>query len=205
MPSEKTTKKIQVEVVLTTINKLVPNENNPRTIRDKSFEKLKSSIKQSYGFLFVKPIIVDENYMILAGNQRYKACKELNIEEVPVSIFTQEIAKLSSDKPYEEQCKELIVKDNVSAGDWDMDMLGEQYEFLQLDDWGVDKLPKFDELPSLEEEKLDNYAIKYEIVFNNEGEQDRWYRFMKKLKDNYPDFDTFSERLIQFLEDSDYA
>ena len=92
------------------INELKPNESNPRIIKEPKFKKLVKSIKEFPEMLELRPIILDEDYVILGGNMRYKACVAAGLKEVPVKI-----AKGLT----EEQKEEFIVKDNVVDRDWE--------------------------------------------------------------------------------------
>jgi hypothetical protein len=110
-------------------NKLIPNGNNPRIIKKTKFKKLVESIKQFPEMLELRPIIIDENNIILGGNMRYKACVDAGLKEVPVKI-----AKGLT----EEQKKEFIVKDNVGFGEWNWDALGNEWDNVKLGEWGMD-------------------------------------------------------------------
>tara|TARA_R110002153_G_scaffold84856_2_gene212030 strand:+ start:228 stop:569 length:342 start_codon:yes stop_codon:yes gene_type:complete len=96
------------------INKLKPNQNNPRVIKDDKFKKLVKSIKEFPEMLELRPIVVDKDMTILGGNMRHKACIEAGLKEVYVKI-----AKGLT----EEQKQEFIVKDNVGFGEWEWDIL----------------------------------------------------------------------------------
>tara|TARA_R100000781_G_scaffold73981_2_gene46129 strand:- start:988 stop:1548 length:561 start_codon:yes stop_codon:yes gene_type:complete len=111
------------------INQLKSNESNPRIIKEAKFKKLVQSIKDFPEMLELRPVIVDENNTILGGNMRYKACVEAGLKEVPVKI-----AKGLTD----EQKQEFIVKDNVGYGEWDWDMLGNEWNNVKLAEWGMD-------------------------------------------------------------------
>ena len=111
------------------INELKPNESNPRIIKEAKFKKLVKSIKDFPEMLELRPIILDENNVILGGNMRYKACVAAGLKEVPVKI-----AKGLT----EEQKEEFIVKDNVGFGEWDWDILGNQWDNAKLGEWGMD-------------------------------------------------------------------
>jgi len=111
------------------INELKPNESNPRIIKEAKFQKLVKSIKDFPEMLELRPIILDENNVILGGNMRYKACVAAGLKEVPVKI-----AKGLT----EEQKEEFIVKDNVGFGEWDWDILGNQWDNAKLGEWGMD-------------------------------------------------------------------
>ena len=111
------------------INELKPNESNPRIIKEAKFKKLVKSIQDFPEMLELRPIILDENNVILGGNMRYKACVAAGLKEVPVKI-----AKGLT----EEQKEEFIVKDNVGFGEWDWDILGNEWDNAKLGEWGMD-------------------------------------------------------------------
>ena len=111
------------------INELKPNESNPRIIKEAKFKKLVKSIQDFPEMLELRPIILDENNIILGGNMRYKACVAAGLKEVPVKI-----AKGLT----EEQKEEFIVKDNVGFGEWDWDILGNEWNNEKLGEWGMD-------------------------------------------------------------------
>tara|TARA_R100001082_G_scaffold28715_2_gene14421 strand:+ start:302 stop:868 length:567 start_codon:yes stop_codon:yes gene_type:complete len=111
------------------INQLQPNESNPRLIKGEKFKKLVQSIKDFPEMLELRPIVIDEDNVILGGNMRYRACVEAGLKEVPVKI-----AKGLT----EEQKQEFIVKDNVGFGEWDWAMLGNEWDNVKIKEWGLD-------------------------------------------------------------------
>jgi hypothetical protein len=125
------------------INKLKPNKANPRIIKDKKFKKLIKSIKEFPEMLDLRPIVVDEDMTILGGNMRYKACIDAGLKEVPVTI-----AKGLTDA----QKQEFIVKDNVGFGEWEWDMLANEWDSVQLAEWGLDVWENQDDVIEEEEE-----------------------------------------------------
>lgn len=106
-----------------------PNPNNPRYIRDEKFEKLKKSIQDFPEMLKLRPVVVDDDMMVLGGNMRLKALTELGIDEVEV-IKAKDLT--------EKQKAEFIIKDNVGFGEWDWDMLANEWDNTQLGEWGLD-------------------------------------------------------------------
>ena len=110
------------------INSLTTNPINPRIIKDAKFKKLVRSIKSFPEMLKKRPIVVDESMTILGGNMRLRACKDAGFKKVWIDI---------AEGWTEEQKKEFIVKDNVGFGDWDWDILANDWEIDQLEDWGV--------------------------------------------------------------------
>jgi hypothetical protein len=117
------------------INKIKANRGNPRLIKDDKFRKLVKSIESFPEMLKLRPIVVDEDMLILGGNMRYRACKQAGLKEVWI-----EIAEGLS----EEKKKEFIIKDNVGFGEWEWEMIANEWETTQLKEWGVD-LPVLDE------------------------------------------------------------
>ena len=133
-----------METKLIKIDKIFVNENNPRFIRDAKFEKLVKSVKGFSAMLKMRPIIVDENMVIIGGNMRLKACEELGWKEVPHQKFTRKDADEMNNeleeaerKTYEEFCDEFTIKDNVQYGEWEMETLANNYESTKLEEWNV--------------------------------------------------------------------
>jgi ParB-like chromosome segregation protein Spo0J len=147
------------------INKIFPNEVNPRFIKDKKFKQLMKSIKEFPQMLTIRPIVVDEDFVILGGNMRYLACKELGLKQVPILV--------ASDLT-EDQKKEFIIKDNAGFGDWDWDLLANMYDDLPLDEWGLD-IPKFESVNDQMEEAAPKESLKLEINCKSEEELDDIY------------------------------
>jgi site-specific DNA-methyltransferase (adenine-specific) len=116
------------------INEIKPNQNNPRIIKDDKFKKLVKSIQDFPQMLELRPIVIDENNIVLGGNMRLKACIEAGLTDVPV----KQAKELT-----EEQKKEFIVKDNVGYGEWDWDDLANNWDEQLLTEWGLD-IPNFD-------------------------------------------------------------
>jgi hypothetical protein len=111
------------------ITEVKANPNNPRQIKDDKFAKLVQSIKDFPEMLEIRPIVVNKDMVVLGGNMRFKACKEAGLKEVPIIV---------AENLTDEQQKEFIIKDNVSGGEWDWDMLANDWDVQQLEDWGVD-------------------------------------------------------------------
>lgn len=109
------------------------NPNNPRIIKDDKFKKLVQSIKDFPEMLNIRPIVVNQDMIILGGNMRYKACKEAGLKEIPVII-----TDLSEDKQ-----REFLIKDNTSGGEWDWEVLANEWNSEELEAWGLD-LPAFE-------------------------------------------------------------
>jgi ParB-like chromosome segregation protein Spo0J len=116
------------------ISEIKLNPNNPRLIKDDKFKKLVQSIKDFPEMLDIRPIVVNSDMVILGGNMRFKACKEAGLKEIPVIV---------ADNLTEEQQREFLIKDNTSGGEWDFEMLANEWDNEQLEEWGLD-LPGFD-------------------------------------------------------------
>ena len=138
------------------ISEIRENENNPRFIKDEKFKKLVKSIKEFPEMLELRPIIVNQEWIILGGNMRYKACLELKHEEVYI-IRAEDLT--------EEQQKEFIIKDNLGYGEWDMEILANEWDTDLLDDWGMD-VPHTEKLEAVQDdyEVPDTEEIKTDIV-----------------------------------------
>ena len=111
------------------LSQIKRNPNNPRILKDDKFKKLVKSIKDFPQMLDIRPIVVNDDMIVLGGNMRLKACKEAGLKEVPV-IKVKDLT--------EEQQREFIVKDNVGFGEWDWELLANEWDYEQLEDWGLD-------------------------------------------------------------------
>jgi ParB-like chromosome segregation protein Spo0J len=123
------------------INEVKSNPNNPRIIKDDKFKKLVASIKELPQMLELRPIVVNEDMVVLGGNMRLKACKEAGLKEIPI---------IKASELNEEQQRAFIIKDNVGFGEWDWDALANEWDAEQLQEWGLD-VWKVEEEPSLDE------------------------------------------------------
>ena len=132
------------------LNAIKPNKDNPRLIKDDKFKKLVKSIKEFPEMLKLRPIVVDEDMMVLGGNMRLKASKEAGLKEVWIDI---------AEGLTEEQKKEFIVKDNVGFGEWEWDMLANEWDSVQLAEWGLDVWQNEDDI-MVNEEDLYTKTIK---------------------------------------------
>ena len=115
-----------------------PNTNNQRVLRDDKFQKLKQSITEFPKMLALRPMVIDENNVVLGGNMRLRALQELGFTDVEEAWV-----KRSSDLTEEEK-KRFIIADNVAFGEWDWDTLANDWEVVDLEAWGLD-IPQFDE------------------------------------------------------------
>jgi ParB-like chromosome segregation protein Spo0J len=145
------------------ISSLKLNQSNPRFIKDDKFKKLVQSIKDFPTMLRLRPIIIDETFTILGGNMRYRASIEAGLKKV----FTIQINDLS-----EQEKKEFIIKDNLGFGEWDFDLLSNEWNMEDLLKWGLD-IPDFD----VDEEKQQSFNLT--IKCTNRVEQKELYDRLK--------------------------
>jgi ParB-like chromosome segregation protein Spo0J len=121
------------------------NPSNPRVIKDNKFKKLVKSIKDFPKMLEIRPIVVNDDMIVLGGNMRLKACTEAGIKEIPII----KVSDLSL-----EQQREFIIKDNVGYGEWDWTMLNQEWDEVELDEWGVDVIKHdWNDLDYIEEQQ----------------------------------------------------
>lgn len=168
------------------ISLIKPNPNNPRIIKKDKFDKLVKSIKQFPEMLEARPLILNKDNIVLGGNMRLKALQKAGITDVPVIHVDWNADKES----------EFIIKDNLSYGEWDYDIIANEWDVIKLDDWGFD-LPKYadghdangmDEMLLDIQENFDPLGAasnlhKIVFIFNNENDAELWFR--DKLKNQY--------------------
>jgi len=110
------------------------NDDNPRTIKEVKFKQLVKSLQEFPEMLEIRPIVVDEEMIVLGGNMRLRACISAGLSEVDII----QVKGLT-----DEQKREFIVKDNVGYGEWDWDILANEWDVEKLADWGLD-IPAFE-------------------------------------------------------------
>lgn len=132
------------------VDKVKSNPKNPRLIKDDKFKKLVKSIKEFPEMETVRPIVVNKDMVILGGNMRYKAMIECGYKEVNVEVVDWS----------EQKQNEFIIKDNVGFGEWEWEMVANEWDEIELKDWGLD-LPvfkndiDFDNITSNEDRNID--------------------------------------------------
>ena len=105
------------------------NPNNPRSINKDKFNKLVKSIEEFPRMLELRPIVLNKDNIVLGGNMRLKACKQIGLSEVPV-VYADDLT--------EEEQRQFIIKDNVGFGDWDWELLANEWDIGDLADWGLE-------------------------------------------------------------------
>ena len=133
------------------INKVLSNSNNPRLIKDHKFKQLVKSIKEFPEMLEKRPIVVDEAMIVLGGNMRLKACKEAGLKDIWIDVV---------DDWSDHQKEQFIIKDNVGFGEWDWEILANEWNPEELKEWGLEGFPFEDEVLEAEE---DNYEAPSDI------------------------------------------
>ena len=128
------------------IRSIHENKGNPRYIRDNNFKKLVKSIKEFPEMLEKRPIIVDEKMVVLGGNMRLKAAKAAGLFEIYI---------IEAKDWTEKQKQQFIIKDNVGFGDWDWDILANEWDVKELNDWGL-HLPEFSSIDTEIDEQENN-------------------------------------------------
>lgn len=158
------------------VDKVKSNPKNPRLIKDDKFKKLVKSIKDFPEMETVRPIVVNKDMVILGGNMRYKAMIECGYKEVNVEVVDWS----------EQKQNEFIIKDNVGFGEWEWEMVANEWNIEEIEEWGLD-LPLFDK--HLEEAELKDLSdklkseFKIEIICKDEEEQEKTYN--KLIEENY--------------------
>lgn len=162
------------------LSEIKNNPNNPRILKDDKFKKLVKSIQEFPKMLEIRPIVVNSDMIVLGGNMRLKACKEAGLKEVPIVL---------ADDLTEDEQKQFIIKDNVGFGEWDWEMLANEWEADLLEEWGLD-LP-FDENYSLQEEENNPYTSKVEAPkYEPSAEKPQFVELYDKTK-----FETLVEQI----------
>lgn len=114
------------------ITEFKPNGKNPRKIDHKNAERLAKSIEEFPQMMELRPIIIDDEGVILGGNMRYFALKKLGYKEIP-DAWVKRASELTAT-----QKREFVIKDNAGFGEWDWDLLANEWDDLPLADWGLE-------------------------------------------------------------------
>jgi len=126
--SKKTNEEYITEIV--PISKIKNNPNNPRVIRDEKFNKLVASLKEFPEMINARPIVVNTDMIVLGGNMRLKAARAAGWNEIAIIRVDWT----------DEQQRQFIIKDNVAGGEWDWEMLANQWDETEIINWGVDPI-----------------------------------------------------------------
>ena len=151
------------------LSEIKRNPDNPRLIKDNKYKKLVTSIIEFPEMLEIRPIVVNDDMVVLGGNMRLKACQEAKLREVPI---------IKASKLTAEQQREFIIKDNVGFGEWDWDMLANEWETDELKELGLD-VPVFDFNTDEKEYEIENNLWFLNIEFESEENAQEWYEKLK--------------------------
>lgn len=167
------------EITEVKIGDVKANPNNPRIIKDDKFKKLVKSIQDFPEMLKLRPIVVNDDMVVLGGNMRLKACKEAGLKMIPI---------IKANQLTEQQQKEFIVKDNVGYGEWDWDDLANNWDAEQLTDWGLN-LPDIEKIDKMQdgEEIVLEQSVQLEppkeyILIMAEPNSTEWEEIKESLK-----------------------
>jgi len=139
------------------VSDLKLNKDNPRSIEDEKLEKLKKSIKEFPKMMTLRPIVVDSDNVVIAGNMRLKAIVKLGMKDIP-----PDWVKKAEDLTEAEK-KEFIVKDNLAFGSWDWEVLKEDWDLDQLENWGLEAMEAMEVEGKTETEKLSK--LEFEDIY----------------------------------------
>lgn len=188
------TKETKYKVEYRPLELLTPLDNNPRWIKSEDFERLCASIQNNPELFEAQPIILSDRtgeLVIIAGNQRYKAAKEVGLKEVPTVL----LSGLTETKE-----KEIIIRTNVTNGRWDWDALANgSWDTVDLGNWGVDvsfmgdinsettDIDSLFEEISTEEKKEKDFKIEIIVPNDNEEQLDDIRNAIKVSLEEYKD------------------
>jgi hypothetical protein len=175
-------------------------DNNPRTIKDKDFQVLCDSLRANPELFEARACLVSDRtgeLVIIGGNMRYRAAVEIGKKKIPVIIMSGLT---------EEKEREIIIRDNVQNGEWNWDMLANEWDMGELADFGLE-IPNFnlqdpDEMDGAqnnsgaEEGAERGNVVQYNIIFNDTDEYNAWMAWIKQLKQGSPDDDRTISQLI---------
>jgi len=143
------------------ISELKLNKSNPRFIKDDKFKKLVKSIKEFPKMMDLRPIVIDGDGTILGGNMRYRALLELGYKELPDN-WVKKASELTA-----EEKQRFIIQDNTGMGEWDFEMLNNEWDVELLDDWGVDMSEWDENFDTIENNDLDLSQNKNDVYGGN--------------------------------------
>ena len=160
------------------IKDIKPNPDNPRLIKDHKFKKLVKSISEFPKMMELRPIVVDGDGMVLGGNMRLNALKELKYKDIPDTWVKQ------ADELTDEEKKRFIIADNVGFGDWDWDLIANEWDAEQLTEWGLD-LPLFEEPQDYSDKnkEIDVNEFEDKMTIKLEFTADDYFKVQEALKD----------------------
>ena len=189
------------------IYKIKSNPRNPRVIKNDRFKKLVHSIQTLPGYMELRPIIIDEDNMVLGGNMRLKASLQLGNKMVWTDQFTKAMSDTMNEialsegrepKTYGQYCDEIIIKDNASAGEWEYDILANEWDSVELDNWMVPVWQNPDDFNYSEKNKeIDLNAIDKKMTLSVQFEESDYYVIKDKLTKINEDHSEAIKKLVE--------
>jgi ParB-like chromosome segregation protein Spo0J len=156
------------------ISEVKTNPSNPRVIKDDKFRRLVQSIISFPQMLEIRPIVVNNDMIVLGGNMRLRACQEAGLKEVSI---------IKADDLTIEQQREFIIKDNVGFGEWDWEILANEWNADELNEWGID-LPKFESEEETKEHQEDS-QLSWFLNIRCDNEQQTNELYEKFISEGY--------------------
>lgn len=182
------------------VKDILPNPNNPRTIKSSQLTNLKKSIMEFPEMLELRPLVIDEDNVVIGGNMRLRALTELGMEEVPVT----RVVGLTED-----QKKEFVIKDNLNYGDWNWDSISAEWDMDDIGDWGLE-VPEWvfddDKEPEIDKDTLNealnhyiNASVKKISLFFDNDEYASVTRRLEQIIDS-ENLDSNTEAFLHILD-----
>jgi len=160
------------------IKDIKTNPNNPRLIKDEKFAKLVKSINEFPKMMELRPLVVNADNMIIGGNMRFKAIKELGYTTIPKEWVKR------ADGLTEGETRRFIIADNVGFGEHDWDMLANDFDVKELEDWGLDGFP-FENVADEPKDLSDDLRETFEVIIECTSEREQEQVFNSMIKDGY--------------------
>lgn len=155
------------------LNEIKPNPENPRLVRDDRFKKLKKSLQEFPEMMEKRPIVVDEQGMILGGNMRWRALQDIYGKDGEIPDSWVSVARGWT----EEQKRQFVIKDNATFGDWDLGLL-KKWDTAELEAWGVELGKKVKDMTDDE----------FQRTFNGVKDSDAFYPIVPKFDERHEVF-----------------
>jgi hypothetical protein len=151
---------------------------NPRIIKDAKYEKLKKSIEDNPEMLGMREVLVyphGSKFVIIGGNMRFQACKDLGFTEVPCKVLDKDTTA--------EQLRAITIKDNVGFGEHDWDLLANEWDSVELEDWGLELPVQYnsDIDYSDKNEEIDIDALDSDMIIKLKYTEDEYHLVREQL------------------------
>ena len=160
------------------IKEIKSNPNNPRIIKDEKFAKLKKSISEFPKMMELRPMVVNSENIVLGGNMRLKALKELGYKDIPDNWVKR------ADELTEDETRRFIIADNVGFGEHDWDLLANEWDSVELEDWGLEGFPFEDNDYTEPKDLSDDLKETFEVIVECSDEMEQIKVYEKLTKEN---------------------